>query len=343
MKKQNLISLVKLIRIKDVDVNQKTKDMLKDKHIIIKSKQYRNLIVFSDEHNQIFREFGKFTSQIFENHLTEGLKSFANHISKLQIPKTENQLVKNLLYFSDTIGKLKLPEFKISNDLLEKIIEIEVEYKGEKLESKVKLVEKWAEYGWVLYPDLSVTEIFNPPNSRIEADDFIMSVLNEDFTLERLNKIKSNQFIRSRAIDDIKLLFLNESYNSCILLVITSIERILLNFMKVDMNFKGTKGRISSKKYEKTTLAKLDDYENLYITYLNAKNIERLIINTFKNDSGMDWENEPDYVLRDYLSHGMSNKDWTKTDALKLILLLIKFSDYVEMRFRNLTYNNSKS
>ena len=44
------------------------------------------------------------------------------------------------------------------------------------------------------------------------------------------------------------------------------------------------------------------------------------------------WKHEPNYVVRDFVNHGMSDKKWTKIDAIKTILLLINFaylSDFV--------------
>lgn len=267
-----------------------------------------------------------------ESSMSSSLLTFAEQIKNV-IPTNEINIInEKLSYLSAIASKITFPNIDLKISLLALAKSIEEEYSGENLAYKVKLVEKWADFGWILYPDLTATEIFSNPGSKEEADSIVMNYFNENDMIANLYGIKSNHFIKDFVINDIAMLFKRGSYYSCILLTVVSIEGVLLNYMKHDNIHNGIHTNIKSRNYAKTLFRNISEYEKKYITYLNARNLLSLIARLLENKTGNNWENEPDYVLRDYLCHGMSKKEWEKIDSIKIILLFIEFSYFVEIR-----------
>lgn len=219
--------------------------------------------------------------------------------------------------------KINLPTFDFTSGLFELLNE---EYTGEKLNEKILSVRKWGDYGWVLYNELSVPEIFNLPESQTIADDMVLKVFDGQLMFSDLNKIKENAFIRNDYIDDIIFLYENNRFNSCVMVILNSIERIMLYHMKLDRDEFGLKFKINSKANQ-SSFSNINAYKELQLTYLNALNLIVLLEKTFKT-YGFDWDSEPDFVARDYINHGMSDRKITRVDVIKLILLLIEFSDW---------------
>lgn len=263
------------------------------------------------------------------NNLTEELRLIVQ-------PEAIDIIANSLKHFNELAGKVTLSNLDFTNHVTEIISKIQEEYSGVKLADKIKIVEKWGGFGWVLYPELSLPDIFNPPETQDEADIIIMSLICEGKIHEYLERIKLNCFVKNNLVDDIYLLYSNESYISCITITIALIERIIINYIKYYNSRNGTQSNVSSKNYKKTLFRNIHDYEERYITYLNLVNIQFLIDRLFVNKTGKDWENEPNYVLRDYIMHGASNNNWTKTDAVKVILLLIELSEFVENQQQSL-------
>ena len=96
--------------------------------------------------------------------------------------------------------------------------------------------------------------------------------------------------------------------------------------MKLDRDEFGLKPKINNKS-RNSSFSNLKAYKELQLTYLNAKNLLVLLDKIFKN-YGNDWDSEPDFVARDYINHGMSDRKVTRVEVIKLILLLIEFSDW---------------
>jgi len=269
-----------------------------------------------------------------ESLMSSSLMIFAEHI-KNAVPNNGIEVIKdNIRFFADFSKEFIIPNIISEGSFLDLAKSILDAYSGENLKHKLQSVEKWADYGWILYPELTVDEIFSIPDTQEEADTLVLSMFDENEMITNLNEIKLNRFIKDFVIDDIAMLFEKGSYYSCILLSVVSIEGVLLNYMKQDNNHNGIQTNIKSKHYAKTLFRNITEYEKKLITYFNACNLKRLVGRLVENNTGNNWENEPDYILRDYLCHGMSTKEWQKIDAIKMILLLIELSDFVENRLR---------
>jgi len=235
--------------------------------------------------------------------------------------------------------KINLPTFDFTSGLFELLNE---EYTGEKLKEKVLSVTKWGEYGWVLYNELSVPEIYNPPKSQTLADDMVLNVFDEQKMLSDLFNIKENIYSRRDYVDDIIFLYKNDKYNTCVMIVLNAIERIMLSHMKLDKKEFGLKFRISSKSNQ-SSFSDTEAYKELQLTYLNVVNLLVILDRVFRT-YGHDWDSEPDFVARDYINHGMSEREVTRVDLIKLILLLIEFADWsntvIEKNRKNLEKSN---
>lgn len=254
------------------------------------------------------------------------MKNIAKAISIINIPRIDVKLHEYLKIIADSIPKIDESFYELFKGLSN-------EYIGEKLQQKVEFSRKWADYGWVLYGNMSVPDIYNPPSTQKEADLYMMRILQEDQMLIDLDGVKNN-------IDELIYLYEHQRYISCVMLTLNAIERILLGHMKFDVNEIGLIYRIGNKKSKEASFFKLEDYEKMAITYLNANNIIFLIDKTFKK-YGDNWDNEPSFVVRDYINHGMSELPGSQTDVVKLILLLIEFSDWSDTVIKNITKKQS--
>lgn len=256
---------------------------------------------------------------------------FASKINKLFFDVTNSDSQSSIEQMDD-LNRL-ISDIKASlTPLNEKIVNlsnhIRYEMSGERLQLKVNALEKWADYGWTINNELSIEDVYNPPDSQLEADRLVMSVFDLESMLDDLDNIKKNLFIDEAMIDDIKLLFKMERFSSCIAITLNAIDRIKISHMKFDLKtgkFDYNFFKESLKK-SKPSFTKLDELKDYHITYLLAHNTLKLFRRTFQT-SANDWINEPDYIVRDFVNHGMSNHFWGRIDAIKMISLLNTFSD----------------
>lgn len=346
MIKMKIIVQRKLIRKNNyVAIKNYNSEIMKNNSLnkYVKS-EFENIRIVSETASKALASISSMMRDVSEIFLSnsariasESIKNLVSNFVEIKLPKIDEKVLEGIKSITESFSDIILPNIGLEfKEAFEKYRE---EYSGEKLQEKVELVKAWADLGWVLYSELDFSQIFNPPSNQIEADEFIMSIFDEQLFIQGLNRIKGNYFVNDTLIDDIIFLYNNQRYSSCIMVTLNALERILLHHMKYDVKEIGLNYGISNKKHNKASFSKLEDFEQSALTYLNAQNLVRLIERIFSR-YGKDWDAEPDFLARDYINHGMSDKEWTKVDAIKIALLLIEFSQWST---KVITSNNSKS
>ena len=184
---------------------------------------------------------------------------------------------------------------------------------------RTTVVDKWTEYGWVpILPSFNGGDILGsiiPPETIQEADSFMLNHLGEselkvlfDTLYEYVKNNSHNTTTLSQAINS----FNSGLYSGCALLLFALIDACFLTTQVIQNG----KRRVLANNAAKNEIKKVDSL------LLSCANISlNIVSNLFENAQDFKPEME-DGLKRNFISHGMNTYNPSRTDCLKLFVLL---------------------
>ncbi len=194
------------------------------------------------------------------------------------------------------------------------------EYAKNKAEELVDNYEKWGNYGWTLNAETNPTFFGSAPGTLDEANGKMESYCTVDTITRMCNELKEKG-VNGQDIDEVLQCYKEEKYKSCSLLLFALLDHELIGLGYRYDNNKLKNGASAAK-------ALLDDrgeqYKNeLLVYYLVLLITIKAIMKLFENKA--DFTDEPNFINRHFVSHGMSNRDVTSLDCFRVISALYSF------------------
>ncbi|MBE5766689.1 MAG: hypothetical protein E7335_05970 [Clostridiales bacterium] len=191
-------------------------------------------------------------------------------------------------------------------------------YDEEKKQKLIVCYKGWGQYGWTVNIK-SVRETFNVlPNSQVEADNMMMQYCTIENVSDMLRSI-AEKGVKQQDLDEAFLCFQRGMYKASTLILFALIDHefIGMGYRKKDKH--GMQGRL--KVGESAAKAfydeKQQEFEEAFLfTNLWFLNIMECLVTLFAD--GDDFQNEPDIINRNFVSHGMSQRDVTMIDCFKV-------------------------
>ena len=183
------------------------------------------------------------------------------------------------------------------------------------------IMKTWGTYGWVLMPDIiSVHYWESCPKSQEEADAIMMEHLDEDclrHLFEDIVSISSQTDILNEAIQ----CFQNDCYTACASLLLSLVDGTLISSF--------ANGQFENKKTGSNAGQRIIDAtsKNYFffvpgIFGFQSINFQAYISQLFERANN--FSNEPAWVNRNFVHHGMSNRKIVRLDCIKLFLAYLQ-------------------
>lgn len=187
-------------------------------------------------------------------------------------------------------------------------------------EKKIELYEKWGEFGWPVPLDIPPSDIPDLPLSIEEAEHRMAPFCDSwDKNLTENTKELFEYDISNDDLESAIFCYQNQNYKACALLLFGIIDsQLIITHPKQ----KSKKHRPSGKKAIDNILCRLEQTEDQQALYhlLQLKNLLSCLNALFAH--GKDFENEPDILNRNFISHGMNRRPVKKQDCIQLFLAL---------------------
>lgn len=181
------------------------------------------------------------------------------------------------------------------------------------------IVEKWSSYGWVpILPSFAGADVMEniiPPNNVKEADAHMLEMLTEEelrLMFEVLHKYVSVNNHNEKTLSEAIAAYNAKLYSGCALLLFALIDSCFItNQTQFSSQRRALAGQSAGKKIEKTSSI-----------ILSCVDITLTLIQTIF-EQAHDFKPELETGLkRNFISHGMNTYNPSKTDCLKLFVLL---------------------
>lgn len=203
-------------------------------------------------------------------------------------------------------------------------------------ENKIKYRSKavaWAKFNLCLPFNASLVEIVNTKLDEDNINKLIDKYTNDKEVKKIKDKLLSISFINNSDVKEMLFLFNNKKYKSCIMMLFSFVDAIILN-LQDDINHKKLPGKIEHinmiNKEIEITFAYFEYCvlcEILKTIYASAEN--------FKKDNA-------NKLNRNYILHGVSTRVIDKYDCLKLMFLVVGVYDYFSQNIDNINNRNKK-
>lgn len=190
------------------------------------------------------------------------------------------------------------------------------------------VMQQWGKYGWVLMPDVIPVHKWEIcPHSQEEADEYMLNQFDSIGMQELINTIGAESN-KSSLVDEAVKCFKNECFTACASLLLSLIDGTLISsFVNEQYENKKT-GKIAGQRIINET------DKNIYffipgIFGLQSTNFRTYIAQLF--ESANNFSDEPECLNRNFFHHGMSKRQITRVDCVKLFLAYlqaIRFTQY---------------
>ena len=179
-------------------------------------------------------------------------------------------------------------------------------------------IKRWGGYGWSFSPFVNVIKFYQDVHSQNEADDIMRRFCSNDNILEIRNELK--QFsLNYRALDEAFNCYQNKQYLACSHLLFSLVDQFFIKKEYRKQKEDGSLGSIiigitAIKEYEKELKQlPIKDDELSFLCILNILKA----LQVFYGGS-QDFKEEPALINRNYVCHGMYNKEITELDCFRL-------------------------
>ena len=184
-------------------------------------------------------------------------------------------------------------------------------------EEYIESYKVWGKYGWSLNTTVNKKFFVNCPESLEKSDLLMQQYCNEDEVSSLLSAL-NNTDINKKDLDEAHFAFTHKKYKSCAMLLFSLIDKQLINmeFINENGNIKtGCSAICALKKNGEKTYK-----DGSYLVYLQYILIMYCLIELFQNYPN--FQKEPKVVNRNFLIHGMCERDITEIDCFKILCAL---------------------
>ncbi|MPM02397.1 hypothetical protein SDC9_48645 [bioreactor metagenome] len=253
-------------------------------------------------------------SDLTKKYIIPNLKPFFEQMGEMAISlnKSFSKFGKIILQYNDMIEQWSQRISTIIKPLVD----------GTIVENYKSSFEEWGNYGWTIIESAPISLFFEIPQTQIDADKIALRYLKKS-ELELLFKDLYTYKIKKLELDEAIKCFKSSCYKACAMIVISMIEQKLLNFQ--DRN-----GEFDSKKVGGKAVSRFNTYmsnsggiDEKSIKYLLYCNITVFLKKLF--ESANNFKDEPDFLNRNFIMHGMTKKKVRRKDCIKLFLALKNF------------------
>ena len=182
----------------------------------------------------------------------------------------------------------------------------------------------WADYGWGItdYVPKDRTYFIEVKNVQ-EADTVMAAELSDEIIADLINDIRKTD-LQSARFDEAIACFNDKKYTACILILFSIIDAYSLNLQELT-----TKRRKLANSLSKELLENEAINELTLVTYLRVYMPLQAITVLFA--AGNDFKDEPDLPNRNFISHGMNQREVTKIDCVKILSIISNLADIKEL------------
>ncbi len=179
-------------------------------------------------------------------------------------------------------------------------------------EEYVMSYKQWGEYGWSFNASMRKTFFLTVPNSLQEADTIMDKYCGIDEVSKIVSELKSYG-VNQKDLDEAYFLHANQKYKSSVMMLFSLIDCQLIN-----KNFFKKNGRLKTGCSVVKELQQDEEkfVNSIFVNYLQYILIISCLLELFAD--GNDFVNEPAVINRNFLIHGMSEKDVNEIDCMKV-------------------------
>ena len=182
----------------------------------------------------------------------------------------------------------------------------------------------WGDYGWGIIDYVPKDRsYFTEVENVQEADTVMAAELSEEIIADLINDIRKTDLQFDR-FDEAIACFKDKKYTACILILFSIIDAYSLKLQELT-----TKRRKLANSLSKELLENEAINELTLITYLRVYMPLQAITVLFAD--GKDFKNEPDLPNRNFISHGMNQRQVTKIDCVKVLSIISNLADIKEL------------
>lgn len=183
----------------------------------------------------------------------------------------------------------------------------------------------WADYGWGIIDYVPKDRTYFKKVENVQEADTVMAAeLSDEIIADLINDISKTD-LHSDRFDEAIACFNEEKYTACILILFSIIDSFSIQLQEINEK----KQRDLAKGFSKNLLQK-DAINELSISvYLRVYMPLQAITVLFAR--GYDFKDEPDLPNRNFISHGMNQRQVTKIDCVKLLSIISNLADVKEL------------
>lgn len=316
-----------------LSVNENARDELKGlgdalKNIKLPKMELPGKLLANARKIDFSKAFGDFSPAL------TNLQALANSFAKVAVSNIQMQSVTEAI--SDSIRELvgaQQAALKTAFDELYKSLPnmAALSISGERIEEIRKAQVKWGNYGWTIPKHARITDFFNEPVDKKEADRIgrtycsakqMEELFEETFLMD---KVKASVFQEAVAN------FRDRRYRSCAMILFSLIDALFIKMMKdEDRNGRGRRpvgGSAAQKALKRVKAEQIDD--RWYLAIFRCENLLACLNKMFED--GKDFKSQPDVINRNFLDHGMTTRGVKRRDCVQLFLLYYNILDFFEM------------
>lgn len=197
-----------------------------------------------------------------------------------------------------------------------------------------KIAREWGELGWTMPPSAPLFIFRNPPVNTALATRKMLSFCKKEDMIYIFNEIL-NHSKNKEDVNEAIFLFNNKKYKSCILILFSLIDGIIINSQKKRKN---KKGKVVYRDFGKKGLEKFIEEnkincneEKLFFFIQMYSSLQTCLEKIFEN--GFDFRRQPSGINRNFVAHGMLRRNVIRKDCVQVFLLYYNLMTFIE-RYR---------
>lgn len=186
-------------------------------------------------------------------------------------------------------------------------------------EDYVVAYKKWGEFGWSFNANISKKFFLTIPNSLQEADSLMKEYCKTEEITKMMKEIKSTD-VNQKDLEEAYFAYINQKYKCSVMLLFSLLDRQLINrkFFNEEGYLKTGASAVGALKKSINT-----HKENTHLHYIQFVLIMYCLLTLFQNKKNFEYE--PSVINRNFLIHGMSDKEVNEIDCLKVWSALYSF------------------
>ncbi|MBP7021469.1 MAG: hypothetical protein KBC30_06610 [Planctomycetes bacterium] len=191
------------------------------------------------------------------------------------------------------------------------------------LKSWIKIMVSWGKYGWTIPPEMPLQAYIIAPKNSKNAYNMMEPYISDNHMERVFDMLRKMENINDSNLNEVIECFKSKHYTGCAGILFPMIDSMSIRYRSNEKQKAVCLRAI--KKYFGSI--KLTNIEEIISFILYKENIFTALKIFFKH--GDDFKNEPEILNRNFLLHGMMDRDVTKEDCIKLFLLLYNFTQFM--------------